>query len=181
MRLVSRILVLLLGLSTAAVAQPLEWAVDAGGNGHWYLFVETDEPLNWSAANLLAVAIEFQGVPGHLATIANQEEDQWVLGHINSSRPWWIGGIQEPGADEPDGGWGWVTGEPWTYESWCPLEPSNTGGNEDRIGYADWTTCGVAWNDASQFNTCTGYIVEWEAAPIPSACELWGGLKARYR
>lgn len=173
--------VLLLGSATACLAQPVQWAVEVGGNGNWYLFVEAGQSLNWIDANVSAAASAFMGVPGHLATVAGQEEDQWLLSNINSSRAWWIGGVQEPGANEPGGGWGWVTGEPWTYESWCPQEPSNTGGNEDRIGYADWTTCGVAWNDANQLNTCSGYVVEWESAAIPSARELWGGVKARYR
>jgi hypothetical protein len=30
----------------------------------------------------------------------------------------WIGGYQDSNASEPEGGWNWVTGEPWIYTNW---------------------------------------------------------------
>jgi hypothetical protein len=181
MRYMIIVTLLIIVLTNSVSADPVRWEFSEGGNGNWYLAVAVETHLNWNEANALAISTEFLGAPGHLVTVTSQAENDWVLGLINPERPWWTGGIQAEGSDEPRGGWGWVTGEAWAYENWCPFEPNNTNGDEDRIGYADYTTCGVAWNDASQFNTCTGYIIEWEAIAVSNSFESWGKLKSKLK
>ena len=41
----------------------------------------------------------------------------------------WIGGYQDMNASdysEPDGGWKWVTGEPWSFIGWWEGGPSSS-------------------------------------------------------
>ena len=33
---------------------------------------------------------------------------------------------------EPDGGWQWVTGEPWSYTDWFSGEPDDIAGTEEK-------------------------------------------------
>ena len=42
----------------------------------------------------------------------------------------WIGGRQAPSGPGPNDNWGWVTGEPWVYTDWLPLEPNDWSGDE---------------------------------------------------
>ncbi len=124
----------------------------------------------------------------HLVTISGTTEENFAFNLIppNSYTLWagtiqiqvgpWIGAYQDrndPNYSEPDGGWKWVTGEPWgVYTNWEPGEPNNGGGIED-YGHADIYSGvpGIHWNDAvnvaSQFSPPTNtdsYLAE--ASPI---------------
>ena len=105
------------------------WPVSAGGNGHIYKF--TDVIGTWSEAEAEAVA---QG--GHLVTINDATENQWVFDTFENSGPnFWIGFYQDhddPSYSEPGGGWKWISGEPVTYTNWISFEPNNNG-NEDWV------------------------------------------------
>ena len=67
------------------------------------------------------------GLPGYLATLTDQAENDFVYSMGNPQ--WhWVGGFQNlnsPTYSEPSGGWEWVTGEAWVYENWHPGEPNN--------------------------------------------------------
>ena len=99
-------------------------------NGHYYEVV-TDEVL-WPDAKAAADARVHRGMYGHLATITSESENNFivedVMGKVTSA---WIGGFQPDGSPEPDGGWRWVTGEPFDYTHWGPGQPDQNGGEDE--------------------------------------------------
>jgi hypothetical protein len=78
-----------------------------------------------------------------------------------------LGGIQPDGSVEPNGGWRWVTGEPWNYNHWKPGEPNNGRsqfGIEDRLQFYSGIpgTPAATWNDVNRHdvNSSIAYVVE---------------------
>ena len=64
---------------------------------------------------------------GHLATITSQQE--WDIVYAlkdKGAQQVYLGGYQPAGSQEPNGGWSWVTGEPWSFTAWFPGEPNNS-------------------------------------------------------
>ena len=89
-----------------------------------YQVVKVPGWIQWEDAKLAA-----ESAGGHLATITTQKEWTTVRG-LPGSHLCWLGGYQVDGADEPDGGWTWVTGEPWECTAWFSVSPNNSGGEE---------------------------------------------------
>ena len=149
-------------------AQLVEWPVAEGGNGHFYEVVQRVGGITWGNANLAAT-----NRGGYLATITSAEENAFVFDiatqiatvWYNGYGPW-LGGIQPAGSVEPGGGWSWVTGEPFSYQNWAPLQPNNNN-NEDRIQFGGQADRSSAWNDISQSNTnfTRGFVVEYDRHP----------------
>ena len=89
------------------------------------------------------------GVPGHLVTISDQAELDFILNNLAPSRPW-IGlsqNVSSSSYSEPGGGWEWVTGEPFTFVNWSAGEPndiSGSGGPENDFTYRNTTF--LVWN-----------------------------------
>jgi hypothetical protein len=86
---------------------------------------------------------------GHLVTINNAEENQWVLDTFandgGSVRPLWIGFTDR----EIEGTFSWVSGETSTYSNWAAGEPNNAvgwGDYEEDFAYIREDTAGF-WND----------------------------------
>jgi hypothetical protein len=166
-------LLALLTLAHSGLAQLTYWPASAGGNGHFYEAFVAPSGVSWSNAQDVAVAMG-----GHLATITSQAENDFVYGLVSDSPAlwvrqgswgWgpWLGGHQAAGSAEPDGGWYWVTGEPFVYTNWG-ASLNNYGGDEDSIQfYGQGTPTGALWNDLSSTNTqfVCGYIVEFESHP----------------
>ena len=105
----------LLGVVSSAFGDPAEWPVIDGGNGHSYDLVDAGYMLTWDEANTAAA-----DAGGYLSTVHSEVENQFIYDLYStvfdtSNRSVWLGGYQQEGASEPDGGWTWVTGEPWTY------------------------------------------------------------------
>ena len=135
-------------------------------NGHHYLVV--GGVVDWHTARQRAEALTFRGHRGHLATLTDATEDQFVhflldggpLGVV------WHGAVQDLGAagySEPLGAWTWVTGEPWVYTNWLSSEPNDTLGLEHFGGY--WPA--ERWNDfLVDSPSITGYVVEFETGPV---------------
>ena len=151
---------------------PKEWS----GNGHSYEVVATAERINWFEAS--ARAIESGG---YLATIVSREENDFVFSLVNNSAYWfktgpdhigpWIGGYQPSGSREPNGNWQWVTGEPFSFQSWLKRtnEPNNAGGNEDGIFfYNAYSDKRVAdWNDFNRAGALPkAYVIEYDRFPL---------------
>ena len=141
-------------------------------NGHYYEVVYGNGP--WDTARLDAEQRTYQGTPGHLVTISDAAEDQFVYftlagGALGNS---WLGLYQDtldPNYAEPLGGWKWVTGEPLTYTNWYVAggEPNDQTGNENHGGY--WPA--DQWNDyAGSSNNVGSYVVEYDVAPILAYC-----------
>ncbi|MDP6764391.1 MAG: lectin-like protein [Planctomycetota bacterium] len=131
-------------------------------NGHHYLVVNNAP--SWTQARDDAAATSFLGVPGHLVTLSDLQEDQWVYfqlagGNLGNA---WIGLYQDqnaPDYSEPSGGWRWVTGEPVTHENWTAGEPNDGAGAEHYGGY--WPA--DQWNDYQVADGAVGrYVIEYD-------------------
>ena len=145
------LLSLVLGLAATSVADPIEWPLAGGGNGHYYAAVRfSGYFMTWEESRAEAASLTWNGYAGHLATITSPTEDAWLLEHVESALGCFLGGFQAPNSQEPSGGWQWVTGEEWAYSNWAPGEPNNSysgpSGTEDCVGY------GPMWNDIDLLN-----------------------------
>jgi formylglycine-generating enzyme required for sulfatase activity len=155
------------------------WEVSEGGNGHRYLHLTT--PMTWEQAREYAEALG-----GHLATITSAEEQAALVDNFLGLNLW-IGGFQPADSEEPDGGWQWVTGEPWAFTAWKSGEPNDQFG-EDRLNFhpsGGWNDSGCPW--ACYFRI--GCIIEFEAADfdayrdcngngVPDACDIADGSES---
>ena len=155
------------GVIALASAMSSAAPVRFSANGHWYEIV-SDE-MTWGEAREAAAQRTYRGRAGHLATISSDEENIFIFDTLirPSGLASYIGGFQPPGSPEPDGGWRWVTDEPFAYSHWNPRlggvfppEPNNLGGDEDTIDVPGnnngW------WNDTSGVDVQSAYIVEYE-------------------
>ena len=109
-------------VSLAMAADAVQWRVEDGGNGHWYACRSTVGIGDiWALAQSNAVA---DGA--HLATLTSAAENQWVYS-LSVAKNAWVGrrGPLLGGFKAPDNTFRWVTGEPWTFASWLPGEPSS--------------------------------------------------------
>jgi hypothetical protein len=152
----------LFSASAAHAQQAVQWRVEDGGNGHWYV-LSLQHFASWDEARLHAGA-----VGGHLATITSKDEQAFVRALVMSSTPaWegecWLGGFQDPSASdfgEPGGGWRWVTGEPWIYSEWLPGQPDNAEPGSDVLFVSTLPAAALRWSD----RTRQGYartVIEW--------------------
>jgi len=144
-------------------------------NGHCYQAVQ-ELGLSWSDAK---AACEARG--GHLATITSAAENAfvfslvsgdsafWYLDGVGNGLGPWLGGYQEPGSQEPDGGWKWVTGEPFFYTNWETDQPDNVHGaalDQNRLRFfKKGSLIGDHWDDSEEdnpFEHRRGYICEFD-------------------
>ena len=165
-----------LAFPQAGTANPMVlWAVASGGNGHYYQTVPVPGGINWAGANASAIANN-----GYLCTITSDEENTFVANLVQADTnlstyvnggTWgpWLGGLQPPGSPESEGGWSWVSGEPWTFTAWSPGEPNNYG-DEDRVMFYEGseTTNVTHWNDQNHDALLPGYIIEYDSFPADS-------------
>lgn len=143
------LLITLVGLAASARA-----AIEAGpfinsANGHIYYLLAAN---TWSNSEAEAVALG-----GHLVTINDAAENQWVVDTFarygGVARPLWIGLTDR----DNEGGFRWVSGEPLTYSNWnlASGEPNNSGGGgyEEDFAYIIQDNSGnptvfpTFWND----------------------------------
>ena len=160
-------------------------------NGHYYEYIDnTGDHISWDQANAAASSKRHKGLRGHLATVTDAQENQFVTNLISGGNTYqyFLGGQQPTGTSEPHGGWEWVTGESWTYTNWNPSEPTDhfadyaivnpndgvTPEREDALGIykvnaGPGRTAGD-WNDTYREGpTPLGYVVEYEpATPAPT-------------
>ena len=165
-------------LAQPATAVPVQWSIASGGNGHYYDVIDSGYNIPWPTAESQAAAMSFAGLPGHLATVTSQQENDFIANTFGDLiRGTWLGGFQPPGSPEPAGGWQWITGEPFVYTNWEPGEPNNSGGNEDAM---DFATASIrapgVWNDLNGESPPAtfvhGYVVEFERVPEPATLVL---------
>jgi hypothetical protein len=193
MRIHGRTLVGLAALGVASAtagAQWVTWEISAGGNGHEYRAFAGFAGLTWSMADELA-----QNEGAYLATISSSAENAFVFALVDAPQFWnntqngsgpALGGFQMDGAPEPAGGWGWITGEPWSYTNWYPGQPDNGGGGpfEDRLHFFSGIN-GVrapTWNDLPRDDqNIGGFVVERIPAPPTVLVLAVAGLVARRR
>jgi hypothetical protein len=114
------------GAQSAAV----QWRVEDGGNGHWYAVIPAT---TFDTASARAAELG-----GYLATSTSAAENARLVERLvtTSASRAHIGLVQLDNQAAVNDGWGWVTGEPITFDQWRCF-----GGN---IGCApDDTPCGV--------------------------------------
>jgi hypothetical protein len=164
---------------------PVCWSA----NGHCYEFVRAD--ITWPDALAAAAGRNYQGLPGHLATITSAAENQFLTANFStgvSSQFAWIAG-REP-AD--DGVWRWAAGPesgtqfsfwasptaPFNYANWGGVEPNDNKSGEDyamfNLGLVFNGIGNGQWADAiatpNYSDPVVGYLVEYEAAAPASNC-----------
>lgn len=171
-------------ISTAAAqAAPVQWSSNAGGNGHWYEFIDYPDHLSWEDARVAAQTRNHNGQTGYLGTITSQEE-QSFLNTIWNNAGAAVGGVLLGGheVDGIEGNWQWITGEDFTYTNWNAGEPNDLYGETYIVGWWNHNPNGN-WNDTD--NTwATAYLVEYgpadiSAVPLPAGLPLLGaGLLA---
>ncbi len=167
-------------------ADPVEWTIASGGNGHFYEAFSVSSGISWDSAEADALA---RG--GYLATILSSAENTFVFNLVDNPIYWftnpanqnsgpWLGGFQPSGSPEPDGGWTWLNGDgAFAYTNWSPGEPNNAGGGENWLefyGASGPTARSSLWADNDQNpdpnDRIVGYVVEYNAVPEPSSVAL---------
>ena len=162
-----------LGGLARRVAEPVEWKVAEGGNGHFYQLVVAKESISWHDAARLAMNRYFRGMPGHLATLTSREEDEFVVENF-------IDGIETRGIWMGltdvlrEGHFRWVTGEPLGYTNWASwpaqqpddFHEADWHGGEDYGMYTSFPDKQPwAWNDLSidsMHEKLSAFMVEYE-------------------
>jgi PEP-CTERM motif-containing protein len=173
-----------------AHAAPVQWTA---GNGHWYEALPGTT--TWDAAFAAAAARIHMGMPGHLATITSAGENLFISALSPNpgfaAGPFILGGFQDPGATTFDGGWNWVTAEPFDYTNWNPFgvqEPNDGDDGSEAVGTGDEDKLhfrgdffvnadGLTWNDYPGGIT-GGYVVEYEAITVIPEPETYAMLIA---
>jgi lectin-like protein len=117
-------------------SQELAGPIQNPGNGHlYYLFA----PTSWTAMEAQAGSLG-----GHLATIRNQAENDWVWSTftaLNGNNNLFIG-LTDTGQE---GSFFWISGEPGMFRNWRANEPNNAGGED----YVLMRAIDGQWNDVS--------------------------------
>ncbi len=142
------------------------WSV----NGHGYAVYIEPAGISWTEAFARA-----QKAGGHLVTLGSAEESAFVTSVytpqldaalVGGAVGLWMGGSQ-PKPDpslEPDRGWEWIDGTPWTFTAWRTDQPDNSGGAEHYLDV--YRLDGkIGWNDDAVNGTVKpliSYIVEYE-------------------
>lgn len=169
--------ILALGLAAPAVAAPVQWKAEDGGNDHWYEvvwnknFLGWGQNISWTNANAAASSSTHNGMSGYLATITSAAEQLFLNAlnaaftasspsHSGTYTTAWLGATDK----DSEGNWIWSNGEAFTYSNWAWGEPNNWL-NEDYV--MGWYS-GDKWND-SWNNPIPGiqkYVVEYDAPPV---------------
>ena len=165
-------------------ADPVQWPVEEGGNGHWYDLRLAPGDCPWECTRERAEGHIVHGVHGHLVTITSQAEQEWITETYGCSLAPRValGLIQRDHAAEPGQGWRWITGEPFDFTFWETEEPSNgpTHAPED-WGMFDYGTCTGRWNDIYRSYPLYRYLVEYPVEPVPTEGSSWGLIKRAYK
>jgi hypothetical protein len=150
------------GIITAH-ADPTCWSV----NDNCYDRIDVlDRYIQWDSARVQAENRTYRGVPGHLTTITSEAEQSFILDSFGGTVfGRMLGGFQASGSIEPDGGWQWITGEPFVFTNWAAGQPDNAGGNEDVLYWGD-SAPPLAWADGNRRVFRPGYIIEYPDAGL---------------
>lgn len=106
-----QILVVALCFTTTSQAQS-SW-VQNPGNGHWYTTTAVGD---WHTAEA-----EARALGGHLATVRNPAENDWLFQTFAQTDNIWIGFSDEL----VEGSWEWVNGETTAGTKWAMNQPDN--------------------------------------------------------
>jgi len=135
-------------------------------NLHWYEIVPSGDDGSWDNAELNAIALG-----GHLVTINDAAEEQWLRDTFGTDTRFWIGFNDVA----TEGDWLWVSGEPVTHTNWDAGEPSNHTPPTEGEDYAviNWNAATGGWNDWSHARPDYSYVDGIaEVIPAPGAILL---------
>ncbi|MEO8302742.1 MAG: choice-of-anchor Q domain-containing protein [Betaproteobacteria bacterium] len=60
------------------MAAPVQWTIASGGNDHWYEFIYASAGFTWEQAQVAAAGSSHLGMPGYLATVTSQAENDFI-------------------------------------------------------------------------------------------------------
>lgn len=149
-------------LASLASAQVLTGPITNPANGHDYFLLEQD---TWTNSEAEAVALG-----GHLATINDAAENQWVFDTFASfdgvDRNLWIG-LNDV---DVEGTFVWTSGEILGYTNWGQNQPDGNAPDADFVLIIDpsptFTINPGEWNDATPSSTAWGVV---EVVPEPTS------------
>lgn len=127
-----------------------------------HLYAVYDNESSWD------FAFELSGkMGGHLATISNSGENQFIYSLISSGgKSYYHIGARNDNASNYDTNstpWRWVTGEAFSYTNWASGEPSGSGSKATREHFGMIYKSSGQWNDAYNTNKYDrGFIVEYD-------------------
>ena len=163
-------------LYVIAVPQVYAEPVKNESNGNYYEWSHFPY-ITWTDAKDRAESSNFYGINGHLVTISDAHENQFVSNMIWERHTSWIGLTDRV----TEGTFKWVTNEPLSYTNWDQGEPSGTNCNycdnnmnshEDYVlmygnngKWNDITNGNLYYGDYYAGNTAAGFIIEYD---IPS-------------
>jgi hypothetical protein len=140
-------------------------ATATGPNGHPYALL--------GASDLAAAQSVAQGLGGHLVSITDFSENDWIRSTFNGvsgvTNDFWLGYNDV----QSEGNFVWSNGEVTNYENWNTGEPNNSG-NED---YAQMTSTGK-WNDVN--GTVMGHGIVEISEPSLAITPLVAGQLATF-
>ena len=148
---------------------PVQWRVEDGGNGHWYLAVHPSPmPATFAAQDEYADPVGAQ-----MATLTSSEENEFAISLLSGA------------AGEPNGAhfglrrvgnttaWQWVGGQTLTWNFWGSSScfngpyPNNLGVGGEMGAMLYKQNCGWVWDDAwPSYNVSESTImllIEWSA------------------
>jgi hypothetical protein len=73
-------LCLSLAFALSAIGAPVQWTSASGGNDHWYEFIFSQAGINFNNAFAAATGASYLGLPGYLATVTSQAEQNFLIG-----------------------------------------------------------------------------------------------------
>lgn len=102
-----------------------EIPVKLGQSHPRYLVIVLDRPVSWNEAREVAIrmggdlaAPKSPEAQFEIWNTVRQYPESWVRNSAGYLIGPWLGGYQRSGAEEPDKGWKWVTGEQFSYTNW---------------------------------------------------------------
>ena len=157
------------GVQCTVGKYPVQWRVEDGGNGHWYLAVHPSPmPATFASQDEYADSVGAQ-----MATLTSSEENEFAISLLSGA------------AGEPNGAhfglrrvgnttaWQWVGGQTLTWNFWGSSScfngpyPNNLGVGGEMGAMLYKQNCGWVWDDAwPSYNVSESTImllIEWSA------------------
>jgi hypothetical protein len=138
------------GMQCTVRNYPVQWRVEDGGNGHWYLAVHPSPmPTTFAAQDAFA-----DSVGAHMATLTSSGENALAISLLSGAAGETNGahfGLRRVGNTTS---WQWVGGEQLTWDFWGSIfcsggpYPNNSGTRGEMGAMLYKQNCGWVWDDA---------------------------------
>ncbi len=152
------LMVILVTLLAIVPAIAYDWVTNPA-NGHKYTSWSVDGS-GWLGAENQAITLG-----GHLATVNDLAENEWIRSTFGPFDFCWIGLYE---TDYINRKWAWVSGETLDFSHWGFGEPSGPGA-EHWVTICNWSTPPGSWADLSADWVGVTHIAVVEAVPEPSS------------